>query len=114
MLARNPRWIQERVPQYVPPPSILYPALQHVFKTFGSAIDLKTRAPLFNKLALQKANSVLELAKQRYLSDIDGVQMYEKTTIDKYGLQKYICLQGTNKVEGGPHADIYRKFGGLH
>ena len=24
------------------------------------------------------------------------------------------CVRGTNKVEGGPHGDIYRKFGALH
>lgn len=36
--------------------------------------------------------------------------MYEKAGIDKYGLQKYRCLRGTSKVEGGPHANIYRKF----
>lgn len=40
--------------------------------------------------------------------------MYERSKIDKYGLQMWNCIRGTNKVEGGPHGDIYRKFGALH
>jgi hypothetical protein len=56
----------------------------------------------------------LELAREGYLSDVKGVVLYEKAGIDKYGLQKYKCLCGINKVEGGPHGDIYRKFGALN
>jgi len=73
----------------------------------------KKNEPLFSKQAWIKAKAVLELAHQGYLSDIDGVPMYEKAGIDKYGLQKWRCLQGTNNVEGGPHGDIYHKFGAL-
>lgn len=40
--------------------------------------------------------------------------LYEKAGVDQYGLQLYVCTCGTNKVEGGPHGDIYRKFGALH
>ncbi|PBK95025.1 hypothetical protein ARMGADRAFT_1028461 [Armillaria gallica] len=40
--------------------------------------------------------------------------LYEKAGIDQFGLQKWRCLWGTNKVEGGPYGDIYRKFGALH
>lgn len=114
MLVRNPRFIAARTPRYVPPPSVLVPAIKHVYKTFGNALDAKTSQPLFSKEAWKKANSVLELAREGYLSDIKGVVLYEKAGIDKYGLQKYKCLRGTNKVEGGPHGDIYRKFGALH
>jgi hypothetical protein len=70
-----------------------------------------------SKEGWKKANAVLELAHEGYLSDVKGVVLYEKAGIDKYGLQKYKCLRGTNKVEGGPHGDIYRKFGafnGMH
>ncbi|KAF5384343.1 hypothetical protein D9615_003177 [Tricholomella constricta] len=114
MLLRNPRWIAERTPRHVPSPAILVPAIQHVFNTFGNAIDATSKQPLFNKAAWKKANAVLELARQGYLSDIDGIPMYEKAGLDKYRLQKWRCLQGTNNVEGGPHGDIYRKFGALH
>ena len=114
MLVRKPRFITARTPRYVPPPSILVPAIQHVYQTFGNALDAKTHLPLFSKEAWKKANSVLELAHEGYLSDIKGMVLYERAGIDKYGLQKFKCLRGTNKVEGGPHSDIYRKFGALH
>ncbi|KAG6809744.1 hypothetical protein H0H92_014893, partial [Tricholoma furcatifolium] len=114
MLARNPRFICERTPRYVPPPSVLVPALQHVFNTFGSALDSKTQQPLFNKTSWQKADAIVHLAREGYLSDRKDVPMYKKARIDKYGLQVYSSLRGTNKVEGGPHSDIYRKFSALH
>ena len=114
MLMKNPRWITLRTPQYVPPPSVIVPVIEHVFETFGHGLDAKTGEPLFNKKAWAKAKSILELAREGYLSDIKGVVLYEKVGIDSYGLQTYKCLRGTNKVEGGPHADIYKKFGALH
>jgi hypothetical protein len=89
MLIRNPRFIAARTPRYVPPPSILVPAIQHVYRTFGNALDAKTGLPLFSKEGWKKANAVLELAREGYLSDVKGVVLYEKAGIDKYGLQKY-------------------------
>ncbi|KAJ7479110.1 hypothetical protein FB451DRAFT_1172230 [Mycena latifolia] len=114
MLLRNPRYIKERTPRYVPPPSVLVPAIQHVYNIFGNARDAESGQPLFNKTAWQKANAVLELAREGYLSDPAGVVLYEKAGIDENGLQKWKCKRGTNKLEGGPHGDIYRKFGALH
>ncbi|KAF7373009.1 3'-5' exonuclease domain-containing protein [Mycena sanguinolenta] len=114
MLIRDPRWIQERVPRYVPPPSVLVPAIQHVYNVFANALDAESGLPLFNILAQEKADAVLELAREGYLSDLEGVVLYEKAGVDEYGLQKWKCLRGTNKLEGGPHGDIYRKFGALH
>jgi hypothetical protein len=114
MLARNPRFVAERTPRYIPPPSVLVPVISHVFTIFGNALDAKTSAPLFTKQAWEKAKAVLELARQGYLSDNPGVVLYEKAGLDKYGLQKWKCLRGTNNVEGGPHGDIYRKFGALN
>lgn len=114
MLHRNPRFIAERTPRHIPPPSVLVIAIQHVYDMFKDSIDAKTQVPLFTEPVKIKANAVLELARQGYLSDIEGVQMYEKAGIDAYGLQKWKCIRGTNNVEGGPHGDIYRKFGALH
>jgi hypothetical protein len=114
MLIRDARWVQERVPRYVPPPSVLVPAIQHVYNAFASAPDAETGRPLFDKKAWEKANAVLELAREGYLSDIPGIVLYEKAGIDEYGLQKYKCDRGSNRLEGGPHGDIYRKFGALN
>jgi hypothetical protein len=114
MLARNPRFIAERTPRHVPSPSILVAAIEHVYQMFENAIDAKTGAPLFTEQLRAKADAVLELAREGYLSDVIGVPMYEKAGVDRYGMQKWKCLRGTNNVEGGPHGDIYRKFGALH
>jgi hypothetical protein len=92
---------------------VLVRAIQFVVDTFGDAVDAQGN-PLFSNVTGQKAKSVLQLAHEGYLSDIQGVALYEKAGIDKYGLQKWKCLRGTNNVEGGPHGDIYRKFGALH
>lgn len=114
MLARKPRFIAERTPRHVPSPSVLVPAIQHVYNMFRHATDAKTGVPLFTPAFIAKAEAVLELARQGHLSDVPDIPMYEHAGIDKYGLQKWKCVRGTNKVEGGPHGDIYRKFGALH
>ncbi|PPQ83785.1 hypothetical protein CVT24_007139, partial [Panaeolus cyanescens] len=114
MLLRSPRWIHERVPRYVPAPSVLVASIHQVYDKFKDATDAKTGAHLFTPVVKAKADAVLELARQGYLSDIENVPMYEKSGVDSYGLQKWKCLRGTNNVEGGPHGDIYRKFGALH
>src|ERR1700738_607476 len=80
------------------------------YRNYGNALDTKTGAPLFPKQAWQKSNAVLELACREYLSDSDGVVLYEHAGVDKHGLQLWKCTHGTNKVEGGPHGDIYHKF----
>ncbi|KAJ3505980.1 hypothetical protein NLJ89_g7126 [Agrocybe chaxingu] len=114
MLIKNPRFIAERTPQHIPSPSILVLAIQHVYDMFRDATDVKTGAALFTRKLCEKAEAVLDLARQGYLSDLVDVPLYERAGTDKYGLQKWKCVRGTNKVEGGPHGDIYRKFGALH
>ncbi|KAJ6558917.1 hypothetical protein B0H10DRAFT_1967203 [Mycena sp. CBHHK59/15] len=85
MLLRNPRRIKRHTPCYVPPPSVLVPAIQHIFNVFGNAHDAEL-----------------------------GVTVYDKVGVDKYGLNLYDSRRGTNDLEGGLHSDIYRKFGALH
>ena len=87
MLLRNPRFIAKRTPRYVPPPSILVPAIEHVYDMFRNTVDLKTGVPIFTAQFQAKADAVLQMWR---------------------------CICGTNKVEGGPHSDIYWKFGALH
>ncbi|KAF5325696.1 hypothetical protein D9611_000435 [Ephemerocybe angulata] len=114
MLARNPRWITKRTPRYIPAPSVLVAAIEHVYSVFSNAKDAKTGEALFTPAVWEKANSLLELARLGYFSDLDDVPMYEKAGFDNHGLQLWKCLRGTNNVEGGPHGDIYRKFGALN
>jgi len=42
MLARNPCFITLRTPRHVPPPSVLVPAIDHVYHMFHNAKDVKT------------------------------------------------------------------------
>ncbi|KAJ7832359.1 hypothetical protein B0H13DRAFT_2370979 [Mycena leptocephala] len=111
---------QNQIPVFGPfPPGCepqcnLVPAIQHVYNVFGNARDAESGQPLFNKTAWQKTNAVLELAREGYPSGPVGVMLYEKAGVDEHGLEKFNCRRGTNKVEGGPHGDIHRKFGALH
>ncbi|KAF9526768.1 hypothetical protein CPB83DRAFT_857411 [Crepidotus variabilis] len=114
MLVCNPCFIAERVPRHIPPPSILTPGIEHVYNMFRGGIDAKTQVPLFTPQFEAKAEAVLDLARKGYLSDMVDIPMYERAGVNKYGLQKWKCVRGTNKVEGGPHGDIYREFGALH
>lgn len=91
MLLQNPRFIAKRTPRHVPPPSILVPAIEHVYAMFENAVDLKSGASLFTIQFCAKANPVLDLAHQGYLSDLEGIPLYEWGNIDKYGLQIWIC-----------------------
>ncbi|KIK51784.1 hypothetical protein GYMLUDRAFT_251766 [Collybiopsis luxurians FD-317 M1] len=98
MLARNPKWIQRRCPRYVPPPSVLVTVLQYVFQVFGHAKDAKTGVPLFNERAWQKANAVLDLARNGYLSDSREIGLYEPSGSDQYGLELFGCIWGSGTV----------------
>ncbi|KZT31665.1 hypothetical protein SISSUDRAFT_1067573 [Sistotremastrum suecicum HHB10207 ss-3] len=91
MLIRYPRFITTRIPRFVPSPSVLVPALQYVINHFADSQDAKTGAPLFNQVAHEKAAAVVELARQGYLSDIDGLPVYEKAGVDQtwYNLQAF-------------------------
>ena len=73
----------------------MVPAIEHVYRNYGNALDAKTGAPLFSKQTWQKANAVLELAYQGYLSAIDGVVLYEHAGVDEHGLQLWKCTCGT-------------------
>jgi len=92
--------------------SVLVPAIQHVYNMFGNALDAKTGQPLFSKQAWDKANSVLELAHQGYLSDIDSVNKLVLISMaficgDVFMVQTW--LKGDHML-----IYIYCKFGALH
>lgn len=113
MLLRSSQFITARVSQHVPSPSVLVTALKNIFNTFGSAFDAKTNKPLLGPLELnawKKSNTVLELAQEGYLSDLPRIKLYEKDSVDQYGLQTWKCLCKTGIVKDSSHSDIYKKF----
>lgn len=113
-IRRNFRWVAARVPRHVPDGRILAPALEALFNEVGNEKDAKIGKALFNEKAWKSAWAVIDLVKLGFLSDVPDVPMYEKKGVDKFGIQKWRCVRGTNKVEGGPHADVYRKFAPFH
>lgn len=111
---KNPKWIARRCARYVPRPELLVPAIDLVYATCENATDVKTGLPLFSTKGWEKATASLLLAKEGFLSDLEGVPLYEEAGRDKYGLRRYWCTRGTGPLEEGPHGDIYSHFGALN
>ena len=102
----NARMFRECVDRIIPPPRILYYRLRAVFVLFGDKVDSKTKLPLFNKDAWNKANGVLKEARDGLFSDPPDIVLYSfklgpngEVMKNKYGLEKLKCRRGTNRVE---------------
>jgi hypothetical protein len=102
----KPSFFRRRVPRVALPPSQLYYRVRAVFVTFGNRVDSKTKVPLFNAKAWNKAKNLLEEILEGYYSDPPGVDWYfceldEKKNIkvDQYGIQLLRSGRGTNLVE---------------
>lgn len=52
---------------------------------------------------------MLDLVYRGFVSDPEGVEMYEELKDDENGLKLYRCLRGTNAAEG-MHAKMIRNF----
>ncbi|KAJ7865451.1 hypothetical protein B0H14DRAFT_2573877 [Mycena olivaceomarginata] len=50
-------------------------------------------------ISWQKANAVLDLAREGYLSETVGVVLYEKAGVDQRGLTLFNCTRGPNKLQ---------------
>ena len=107
------RWIWKRVKRNVASPDILLPALKALFFSFGPLKCSKSGRTLFDKLAWKQAANVLKTVHLGHASDPPGVQLfyYKVGKKDRYGLDLYRCIRGTNSLEGGVHQNLIRKFG---
>lgn len=110
VLAKNPKWLFQRLPRRIPPPNELYPVIKELFDTYGHLIDAATGKPLFDEQVWQRAKGVLQAIRDGYVSDPADVELYVKESVDSEGLDKYRCLRGTNSVEGGCHQNLIRIF----
>ncbi len=104
LLSYRFKYIAQRVRRRIP--DMLYSRLKAVFDYFADKEDAKTKKPLFNALARQKANSVLVMVKSGFLSDPSGYSFYVRrynkdgtTMSDKKGLQLYRSIRGTSNLE---------------
>jgi hypothetical protein len=106
--ASRPEWLWRRCRRIIPPPNILYPLVEDVFRIFGPLKDAATGVPLFNSMNWKTAKHVLDLIRNGFLSDPPGISLYTTIGIDKKagGLPIYRCACGTNFTEGGVHAHL--------
>ena len=117
MLVYQFKYIAQRVRRRIPGPDMLYNRVKVVFDFFQDQLDSKTRKPLFNEYARQKAASVLTAIKSGYLSDPPGYSFYVRRfrtngepMTDKKGLQLYRSIRGTSNLESH-HQSLTRSFG---
>lgn len=75
-LRMNPKWLWKRCKRVVPPPEILYPAVEEVYKTYGPLLDAATSTPLFNRQAWKDAKNILKSIQLGLLSDPPDVPLY--------------------------------------
>ncbi|KAG2211306.1 hypothetical protein INT45_003588, partial [Circinella minor] len=109
-LSENPDWVLRRVRRVIPPPSILYPVVKDLFKTYGPLRCARTGRPLFDYENWQQAANVLKAIHQGHVSDPPGIPFYFVKGTDHDGLVLYRCSRGTNSSEGGIHQNIIRRF----
>jgi hypothetical protein len=105
------------VDRHCPAPSILYWRVRAVFVSYGGIIDSKSKEPLFNARAWQKADNLLKEILEGYYSDPPGINLYTtrlrsngSEMRNKYGMEMIECSRGTNRTEGY-HKNITTTFG---
>ena len=113
----NKRLFCDCVDRHCPAPSILYWRVRAVFVMYGPIVDSKTKAPLFNTRAWQKADNLLKEILEGYYSDPPNINLYttrlraDGTVMrNKYGMEMFECSRGTNRTEGY-HKNITTTFG---
>ena len=112
MLQVNPKWLWKRCKRIVPPPEILYPAVEEVYETYGPLLDAATNTPLFNRQAWKDAKNILKSIQLGLLSDPPDIALYFCMGVDKRhaNLPIYCCARGTNATEGGVHHSGHRQL----
>ena len=113
----NKRLFCDCVDRHCPAPSILYWRVRAVFVAYGNIIDSKSKEPLFNARAWQKADNLLKEILEGYYSDPPGINLYTtrlrsdgSVMRNKYGMEMIECSRGTNRTEGY-HKNITTTFG---
>ncbi|KAJ7895035.1 hypothetical protein B0H13DRAFT_2339037 [Mycena leptocephala] len=94
LLRTSSQWLWRRCKRIIPPPEELYPLVAAVFATFGHLKDAKS-------------GSWLTLVQLKgFLSDPPGIPLYYKVSVDKFDLDLYRCIRGSNYPEGGVHRHL--------
>jgi hypothetical protein len=112
----RPDALRKRIRRFCPPPEQLDQDLERLFESWANVKctkDPKGKV-LFNSAAHDEATKIRRAARQGYLSDPPGLQLYHQIGVDPDGLPVYRCIRGTNSIEGGIHMPLRRTFGPLH
>jgi hypothetical protein len=85
---------------------VLYKHVKAVFDFFADKLDSTTGKPLFKEKAKERAERVLKMIADGYISDPPGYDFYVRKTdsrgrvmVDKDGLRLYRSLRGTSTLE---------------
>lgn len=100
VLFRRTRWLNKRVRRFVPPPEVLVPRLEAVFREFSDVPDATTDEQLFTPAAIKASKAVVRLARTGVISDHPGIPLYTLLDRDRDGLPLWLCSRGTNANEG--------------
>jgi ribosomal protein S27AE len=105
-LAFNFRYLALRIRRRIPPPDVLYKRVKAIFDFFADKVDSTTGMPLFKEKAKERAERVLKMIAEGYISDPPGYEFYVRKTdsrgrpmVDKDGLRLYRSLRGTSTLE---------------
>lgn len=104
----KPKWLWRHCKRVIPPPAVLYPLVDEIFRTYGPLKDATTHLPLFNRQAWEKSKQILDLVRQGFVSDPPGIALYTMLGVDSAAgnLPVYRCARGTNFTEGGVHTHL--------
>ena len=84
----NTDWWQQRVFRKMLPPSLLHWRVGSVYIFYGDKVDTSSKKVLFNKLAWNKANNVLQEILDRNVSDPPNLKLHMHQLDKKGNLKK--------------------------
>jgi hypothetical protein len=112
--SKSPGWLWKRVRRFIPNKDVLYSVLKELFESWAPVVCKATGQKLFTLESHKKAQSILLEVKKGWVSDPIGISVYQLEGVDKYGLNLYHCIRGTNSVEGSVHNPIRRNFASMN
>jgi hypothetical protein len=109
----RPDFVFKRLRRYIPRPEVLALKLRNLFEYYKENGNDELGIPLFNEEVKKKTvPNLLKLAENGVLTDPSDVDLYYRVKTDKYGLNIYRCVRGTNSCEA-IHSLFMANFSGF-
>ena len=93
---------------------MLYLVLKELFESWSSVICKVTGQKLFTLESHKKAQSILLEVRKEWIFDPAGISVYHLAGVDKYGLNLYHSIRGTNSVKELVHNPICQNFSSMN